>query len=115
MWLGSNRLTLCNQQLVAARAAAADPAAGGAAQAAAAAAEVGRCEQELAAEAAKRKQWAVENARRKHNFLPLAMELLKLLAKEQALGPAIDTAKAAAAAKAGSEPGGGTKRKQLPA
>lgn len=30
----------------------------------------------------KRKQYQVENIRRKHNYLPLIMEILKILAKE---------------------------------
>ena len=47
--------------------------------------EIDRCQSGLTEEAAKRARWAVENTRRKHNFLPLAMELLKLMAQEQAV------------------------------
>lgn len=41
----------------------------------------------------KRKQYQVENIRRKHNYLPLIMEILKILAKEGKLMPLYEQAK----------------------
>lgn len=41
--------------------------------------------QQLAQEEAKREQWKVENQRRRHNFVPLAMALLKELARKKDL------------------------------
>jgi len=45
-----------------------------------AAPEVARLEELLAAEEVKRARWATENLRRRHNYLPLIMELLRALA-----------------------------------
>jgi len=41
----------------------------------------------------KRRQYKVENIRRKHNYLPLIVEILKLLAKEGKLVPLYEEAK----------------------
>lgn len=41
----------------------------------------------------KRRQYSIENIRRKHNYLPLIVEILKLLAKEGKLMPLYEDAK----------------------
>jgi ubiquitin carboxyl-terminal hydrolase L5 len=41
--------------------------------------------QQLAQEESKREQWKIENQRRRHNFVPLAMALLKELARKKEL------------------------------
>lgn len=48
----------------------------------------------LAAEADKHAQWMLENRRRKHNYVPFIVNLLKLLAERGELMPLIDAAKA---------------------
>lgn len=40
------------------------------------------------------KRYKIENARRKHNYLPLIVEILKLLAKDGKLVPLYERAKA---------------------
>ena len=54
-------------------------------------------EQELviADETQKRKQWSEENARRRHNFVPLIFELLQQFAKKQMLAEMFDDAQKA--------------------
>jgi len=47
----------------------------------------------IAEEDAKRAQWALENKRRKHNWLPLCVELMKVLARQGKLEGAIEAAK----------------------
>ena len=47
----------------------------------------------IADEERKRAKWAVENVRRRHNFIPLCIELLKVLAKSGQLDKVIDGAK----------------------
>lgn len=41
----------------------------------------------------KRKRWEVENIRRKHNYLPLIVNMLKILAEEGKLMPIYQAAK----------------------
>lgn len=41
----------------------------------------------------KRKQWEVENQRRRHNFVPLAVSILRELARENRLNPLFEEAK----------------------
>lgn len=41
----------------------------------------------------KQRQYQIENIRRKHNYLPLIVEILKLLAKEGKLAPLYEKAK----------------------
>jgi len=43
-------------------------------------------------EVAKREAWATENARRRHNYVPLAVDILKVLAEKGALRSLIDRA-----------------------
>jgi len=57
------------------------------------AAEVLRLESLLAAEEGKRARWAAENVRRRHNYLPLIMELLRGLANRGDLLPLYNKAK----------------------
>ena len=45
-------------------------------------AEVVRLQELIEEEIRKSKRYQIENVRRKHNYLPLIMELLKVLAKE---------------------------------
>lgn len=45
-------------------------------------AELERLQSLIEVEIAKSKRYQIENIRRKHNYLPLIMELLKILAKE---------------------------------
>lgn len=45
-----------------------------------------RAERELAAEHETRQQWTTENVRRRHNYVPFALELLKALAEKDELG-----------------------------
>uniref|UniRef100_A0AAV1ULF0 Ubiquitin carboxyl-terminal hydrolase n=1 Tax=Peronospora matthiolae TaxID=2874970 RepID=A0AAV1ULF0_9STRA len=61
---------------------------------------------DLAAEQQKRENWALENKRRKHNYIPLVVQLLKTLAEKKQLEPLIkqqlDASNHAAAAAANS-------------
>jgi len=56
-------------------------------------AEVARIEMLLAEEENKRAKWKLENVRRRHNYLPLIMELLRSLAKRGELLPIYNKAK----------------------
>jgi ubiquitin carboxyl-terminal hydrolase L5 len=56
-------------------------------------AELERLQTLIEEETRKSKRYQVENIRRKHNYLPLIMELLKILAKEGKLVPLYQKAK----------------------
>lgn len=56
-------------------------------------AEVSRLKALIEDEDAKFKRYQVENIRRKHNYLPLIVEILKILAKERKLMPIYEEAK----------------------
>uniref|UniRef100_A0A7S3EA70 Ubiquitin carboxyl-terminal hydrolase n=1 Tax=Rhodosorus marinus TaxID=101924 RepID=A0A7S3EA70_9RHOD len=58
------------------------------------AARIAELQADLEAEKVKRKIWKKENARRKHNYVPFVMELLKLLASKGELNKIIESAKA---------------------
>ena len=49
--------------------------------------------QQIAEQKAKMTAYKIENTRRKHNHLPLIMEILKKLAAESKLGPLVQQAK----------------------
>lgn len=55
--------------------------------------EVARLRMLIEDEQAKRKRYKVENIRRKHNYLPLIIELLKILGKNGQLSPLYEKAK----------------------
>lgn len=55
--------------------------------------ELARLESLIEDEINKTKRYKIENVRRKHNYLPLIMELLKVLAKEGKLIPLYQKAK----------------------
>merc|ERR1712222_223787 len=59
--------------------------------------EVARIEMMLADEENKRAKWRIENIRRRHNYLPLIMELLRSLATRGELVPIYQKAKEKAA------------------
>ena len=52
----------------------------------------------LAQEVAKRDAWATENLRRRHNYVPLVINLFKILAEKNQLKPLIDGASSSTAA-----------------
>lgn len=56
-------------------------------------AELERLQTLIEKEIRKSKRYQIENIRRKHNYLPLIMELLKMLAKEGKLVPLYQRAK----------------------
>lgn len=58
--------------------------------------EVARLRMLIEDEVAKKKRYKVENIRRKHNYLPLIVELLKMLAEQGKLLPIYEKAKARA-------------------
>lgn len=66
---------------------------GDAAASAAAVGALADVDDDAAAETAKRAAWASENVRRHHNYVPLVVDLLKLLAEKSKLQPMIDGAK----------------------
>ena len=66
------------------------------AKAAADAATAAELDAELAREHAKRADWAAENVRRHHNYVPFVVDLLKVLAEQGKLGAMMDDAKAKA-------------------
>uniref|UniRef100_A0A7M5XJJ8 ubiquitinyl hydrolase 1 n=2 Tax=Clytia hemisphaerica TaxID=252671 RepID=A0A7M5XJJ8_9CNID len=55
--------------------------------------EISRCHSMLEREKEKLQRYKTENVRRKHNYLPFIMELLRILAKKQQLVPLVDKAK----------------------
>lgn len=59
-------------------------------------AEITRLRLGIEEEENKTKQYKLENIRRKHNYLPLIVEILKVLAKEGQLLPLYEKAKAKA-------------------
>lgn len=61
--------------------------------------EVARLRMLVEDETAKRKRYKIENIRRKHNYLPLIVELLKILAQNGELMPLYEKAKKRAEAK----------------
>lgn len=56
-------------------------------------AEISRLRLLIEEEELKNKQYQIENIRRKHNYLPLIVEILKILAKEGQLLPLYEKAK----------------------
>lgn len=56
-------------------------------------AEISRLRLLIEEEELKNKQYQMENIRRKHNYLPLIVEILKILAKEGQLLPLYEKAK----------------------
>ena len=61
--------------------------------------ELGRLKGALEEEEGKRRRWKVENIRRKHNYLPLIINMMKILAEEGKLMPIYQAAKEKAKAK----------------
>lgn len=59
--------------------------------------EMARLRMLIEDEQGKRKRYKIENIRRKHNYLPLIVELLKILAKNGQLSPLYEKAKQRAA------------------
>lgn len=57
----------------------------------------------LADEESKRSRWQIENVRRRHNYLPLIVNMLKMLAEQDKLMPIYQVAKQKAAAKKASQ------------
>ena len=57
---------------------------------------------EIQMESQKAEQWKVENRRRKHNYVPFIVNLLKLLAERGELMPLLESAKQRKKAKSGS-------------
>lgn len=55
--------------------------------------EITRLKMLIEEEENKRAQYRIENIRRKHNYLPLIVEILKILAKEGKLLPLYEKAK----------------------
>lgn len=55
--------------------------------------EITRLKMSIEEEDNKRSQYRIENIRRKHNYLPLIVEILKILAKDGKLLPLYEKAK----------------------
>jgi ubiquitin carboxyl-terminal hydrolase L5 len=53
---------------------------------------IGAEDQQLAQETVKREQWKLENHRRRHNYVPLCVQLLKELARQEKLPELIQQA-----------------------
>lgn len=70
-------------------------------------AELERLQAEIANEEAKRRNWKLENARRKHNYIPFIVQLLKTLAEKKQLEPLIQKQR-----EAQNQQGGGTAASQ---
>jgi len=49
-------------------------------------------EEEIKNETDKRARWAKDNIRRRHNFLPLVMEIIRQMANQKSLVPAVTKA-----------------------
>ncbi|KAF2072236.1 hypothetical protein CYY_006436 [Polysphondylium violaceum] len=64
--------------------------------------EIDNLNNEIVLEKEKFKVWREENIRRKHNFMPFLLNLIKSLAEKDKLQPMIDAAKASAASKSSS-------------
>ncbi|XP_070531667.1 ubiquitin carboxyl-terminal hydrolase isozyme L5-like [Ptychodera flava] len=62
-------------------------------------AEISNCEMKMAMEEQKFQKYKIENIRRKHNYLPLIMELLRVLAKEGKLLDLVEKAQEKAESK----------------
>lgn len=62
-------------------------------------AEIAKLQMLIDEEDNKMKRYKVENIRRKHNYLPLIVEILKILANEKELIPLYEKAKTKSAAK----------------
>ena len=74
------------------------------------AAQIAELKAKIGDEDRKRERWQVENTRRRHNWIPLCVELMKILAQQGKLESAVAEAKQKKA-QAGATAGGGTKRK----
>ena len=58
---------------------------------------VAECDAQLAQEIAKREMWSAENVRRHHNYVPLVVDLFKVLAERGKLADMISGAREKAA------------------
>lgn len=56
-------------------------------------AEIDQCHEAIRQENNKRHKFKIENTRRKHNYLPFIIEMIRILAAEEKLMPLIETAK----------------------
>ena len=65
---------------------------------------VAECDAQLAQEVAKREMWSAENVRRHHNYVPLVVDLFKVLAEKGKLGGMVTGAREKAAASAKAKP-----------
>lgn len=53
--------------------------------------EIAALQADRALEVAKRERWTAENVRRRHNYVPLIVDMLKVLAEQKKLQPIVDT------------------------